>query len=177
MSGSNNDINVLQCSPVFARLAEGNAPLVAYEINGHSCDKGYYIVDDIYPSGTTILKTTRNPEDEKCKRFAKEQEDARKDVEREFGLLQSRWGIVQHPARIWSTERMWEVMTSCVIIHNMIVQEERDDNIYDGDWNFEDELVEPRAGAASWKYFLHMHNSLQDRTTYNRLQADLIEHM
>jgi hypothetical protein len=72
---------------------------------------------------------------------------------------------------------MWEVMTSCVIIHNMIVQEERDDNIYDGDWNFEDELVEPRAGAASWKYFLHMHNSLQDRTTYNRLQADLIEHM
>jgi hypothetical protein len=40
---------------------------------------------------------------------------------------------------------MWEVMTSCVIIHNMIVQEERDDNIYDGDWNFEGELVEPQA--------------------------------
>jgi hypothetical protein len=90
MSGSNNDINVLQCSPVFARLAEGNASLVAYEINGHSCGKGYYLADGIYPSGTTILKTTRNLEDEKCKRFAKDQEAARKDVERAFSVLHSR---------------------------------------------------------------------------------------
>jgi hypothetical protein len=29
----------------------------------------------------------RNPADEKCKRFAKEQEAARKDVERMFGVL------------------------------------------------------------------------------------------
>jgi hypothetical protein len=37
---------------------------------------------------------------------------------------------------------MWKVMTTCVIIHNMIVQEERDDGIYDGNWKFEGELVE-----------------------------------
>jgi hypothetical protein len=29
----------------------------------------------------------RNPADEKCKRFAKEQEAARKNVERTFGVL------------------------------------------------------------------------------------------
>jgi hypothetical protein len=79
------------------------------------------------------VKIVRNPADEKCKRFAKEQEAARKDVERAFGVLQSRWAIVHYPAKTWNPERMWNVMTACVIMHNMIIENERDDNIYDQD--------------------------------------------
>jgi hypothetical protein len=51
----------------------------------------------------------------------------------------------------------------------MIVEDERDDNIYDGDSEFQGEFVEPHAGTASWKYFLHMHNLFRDRTTHDRL--------
>ena len=65
--------------------------------------------------------------------FAKEQEGCRKDVERAFGVLQYRWAIVPHPARTWSVDTMWEVMSCCVIMHNKIVEDERDDSIYDTD--------------------------------------------
>jgi leucyl aminopeptidase (aminopeptidase T) len=86
------------------------------------------------------VKTVRNPADEKCRRFAKEQEAARKDIERAFAVLQSRWDIVRYPARTWNPERMWNVMTACVIMHNMIVENERDDNIYDQGWDFHGEV-------------------------------------
>jgi hypothetical protein len=136
MVGSHNNINVLQRSPIFGRLADDNAPSVSFEVMGHTYTKGYYLADGIYPEWPVFVKTHRNPTEEKYGRFVKEQEACWKDVERAFGVLQSRWAIVRYPAKVWSVKQMWKVMTACMIMHNMIVKEERDDSVYDQGWDF-----------------------------------------
>ncbi|KAK1633173.1 hypothetical protein QYE76_007488 [Lolium multiflorum] len=175
-AGSNNDINVLHRSPVFNRLMQGKAPRVSYEINENEYDKPYYLVDGIYPNWATLVKTVCNPNTEKTKRFAKMQEACRKDVERGFDVLQARWAIVRHPARTWSLRTMHEVMTRCVIMHNMIVENGRPDGRNEHQWDFQGELVALVSGASSWQQYLHMNVEVTDEIRSKRLQTDLIEH-
>ena len=84
---SNNDINVLEWSPVFSRLAQGRAPPVNYSINGNNYTMKYYLTDDIYPKWAIFVKTILAPQGEKRILFAKTQEAYRKDVEHAFGVL------------------------------------------------------------------------------------------
>jgi hypothetical protein len=71
---------------------------------------------------------------------------------------------------------MWEVMTACVIMHNMIVKDERDDGIHDQWWEFQGELVAPHLEIATFEEFLHVHEEIHDRATHDQLQKDLNEH-
>jgi hypothetical protein len=36
---------------------------------------------------------------------------------------------------------MWEVMNACEIMHNMIIEDEHDEDIHDQGWEFQGELV------------------------------------
>jgi hypothetical protein len=119
-----NDINVLHRSLLFPKLAEGEAPKVNYSINGHDYTMGYYLADGIYPTYTTFVKTIPSLRGKKRIYFATAQEALRKDVERAFGVLQSHFAIVQGLARIWDEETLRDIMTACIIMHNMIVENE-----------------------------------------------------
>jgi hypothetical protein len=73
---------------------------------------------------------------------------------------------------------MWEVMTACVIMHNMIVRDEHDNNIYDQRWEFQGELVALVLGPpADFQDYLQMQHEIRDRTCHNRLQKDLVLRM
>jgi hypothetical protein len=61
---------------------------------------GYYLADDIYPKWATFVKTILKPLSAKHKLFASFQEGERKAMERAFGVLQKRWAIIRHPARL-----------------------------------------------------------------------------
>ncbi|XP_047046702.1 uncharacterized protein LOC124651700 [Lolium rigidum] len=105
---------------------EGQTPAVNYSINGHQYTMGYYLADGIYPRWATFVKSIPAPDTRKHKTFAKKQEACRKDVERAFGVMQSRFAIVRGPAKGWKRKEIGDVMKACVIMHNMIVEEERE---------------------------------------------------
>ncbi|XP_057791168.1 uncharacterized protein LOC131008295 [Salvia miltiorrhiza] len=126
MPGSNNDINVLQRSHLFSDLARGITPPAHYVIQGKEYNVGYYLADGIYPKWSTLVQTFHEPRSVKKKFFAMRQESCRKDVERAFGVLQSRFAIVANPARYWQKKHLDNIMKACIIMHNMIVEDERD---------------------------------------------------
>ncbi|XP_059669180.1 uncharacterized protein LOC132314321 [Cornus florida] len=87
MSGSHNDINVQDHSPLFDSIVTGQIPRVNFFVNGHYHRMGYYLSDSIYPKWATLMQTIPHPTTVKEKLFAHIQEAYRKDVERAFGVL------------------------------------------------------------------------------------------
>jgi hypothetical protein len=58
----------------------------------------------------------------------KMQSALRKDVEPAFGVLQACWEIVRNPVRIWGLETIGDIIMACIILYNMIVQDEQDED-------------------------------------------------
>ncbi|XP_057811649.1 uncharacterized protein LOC131025886 [Salvia miltiorrhiza] len=97
---------------------------ITYQVNNSYYRSGYYLTDGIYPNWPIIVKSPTHPTDAKGKRFKVMQEAARKDIERAFGVLQTRWAIAKEPSRFWSKEKMSDIMFTCIILHNMIIEDE-----------------------------------------------------
>ena len=75
--------------------------------------------------GAHLSRASKNPKQKKQCEFARVQEAARKDIERTFDVLQSRFAIVRDPAHFWDKKTLKNIMTCCVILHNMILEDER----------------------------------------------------
>ncbi|GKD04863.1 ALP1-like protein isoform X1 [Tanacetum coccineum] len=75
VAGANNDINVLDNSPLFDDLLDDKAPVAPYEINDVEFEKGYYLADVIYPQWATFVKSFTVANDAKHAYFKKRQED------------------------------------------------------------------------------------------------------
>nr|GEY27386.1 hypothetical protein [Tanacetum cinerariifolium] len=80
VAGANNDINVLDNSPLFDDILNDTAPIVLYVVNGVGYEKGYYLAD----------------------------------------------------ARSYHVNTLRRVMYSCIILHNMIL---KDQKMAVFDWN------------------------------------------
>ncbi|XP_028116650.1 uncharacterized protein LOC114314374 [Camellia sinensis] len=142
---------------------------------------GYYLADGIYLQWATFVKTIPCPQGKKNKHFAEAQEAYRKDVERAFGVLQARFAIVRGPARPWDLQTLTDIMKACVILHNMIIEDERDDG---GEQNIDYEQIDkiPLSQVSLERTpdimeFIQQHRRIRDRETHSRLQSDLVEHL
>jgi hypothetical protein len=180
LPGSLNDINVLHRSPIFDRLAQGEAPTVHYTIGGHNYNQGYYLADGIYPTWSTFVKTIKAPVNLKDRNFAKAQESQRKDVERAFGVLQARFAIVRVPARMWDEATLRDIMQACIIMHNMIIEDERELGRQKAPYDKGDDDTSgwvSHEGTSKFSFFLKKHKEIQDPKLHNQLQRDLVEHL
>ncbi|XP_073136949.1 uncharacterized protein [Henckelia pumila] len=149
---SDNDINVLSKSHLFANLFIGWA---------------------------TIVQTIHNPQGPKNKYFATRQESCRKDVERAFGLLQSKWAIITGPARVWSKHILHDIMTMCIIMHNMIIEDERDEQMSITNYREapipEVEMVHDE--HVRFQEFIARHRQIKDKSAHYALRDALIDHL
>jgi hypothetical protein len=183
VAGSNNDINVLNQSDLFVDLLRGEAPKVQYFVNGRQYTQPYYLADGIYPEWAVFVKSIRAPQSAEHKLFAEHQEGARKDVECAFGILQSRFHILRRPARLYEQGDLENIMKACIILHNMIIEDERDieDNSFDLNEEATTSTVQQstitQAHEPAMEEVLQRNTELRDREAHRQLQSDLIEHI
>ncbi|XP_021771820.1 putative nuclease HARBI1 [Chenopodium quinoa] len=193
--GSCNDINVLQRSPVFSDICEGKAPEVTFNVNGNTYNMGYYLTDGIYPKWATFIPAIKHPQTGKHKLFTKKQESYRKDVERAFGVLQARFAIIRQPSLAWSTEILLKIVMACIIMHNMIVEDERDGYLHYDATEFINDQPQNLAGSPTGNNnqpftvrsgrldrlnlngYMENRNNVRDRETHIALKNDLVEHI
>ncbi|GKE96904.1 ALP1-like protein isoform X1 [Tanacetum coccineum] len=203
MHRANNDLNVLYGSPLFDDEIADIALEYPFIVNGHTYRKGYYLADGIYPEWSTFVKTfsvTRDAKtfkfktvqesvrkstfvktfsvtrDAKTFKFKTVQESVRKDIERAFGVLQGRWGIIRQPARAMQINNLKRIMYCCIILHNMILENEG------FEVNLNHMFVSPEPNMVrSWVERCELHvrkaKELRDRKTHIDLRQDLVEHL
>nr|GEW90706.1 hypothetical protein [Tanacetum cinerariifolium] len=123
-SGENNDINELDNSPLFDDLLDNLAHAVPYVVNRVEYHNGYYLADGIYPECASFVKSFTVATDPKHTYFKQRQESARKDVERAFGVLQGRFGLIQQPAHAYEVNTLRRIMYAGIIMHNMILEDQ-----------------------------------------------------
>ncbi|XP_056841598.1 uncharacterized protein LOC130494819 [Raphanus sativus] len=179
-----NDINVLDRSPVFDDIIYGRVPRLKFTVNSHTYHRAYYLTDGIYPKWPTFIQSISLPQGPEAKLFAERQESARKDVERAFGVLQARFAIVRNPALLWDKEKISNIIRACIILHNMIVEDERDGYTYQYDTNMWLEGEISRSSEVDLSFSTDMptnlgniiptQEDLRDQSIHERLKTDLI---
>ena len=121
-----NDLNILDCSSIIEDILRGDLlPDYSYTIEGHERTLCYFNTDGIYPNWPIFMKTIHGAQSAKHKRFANAQEAFRKDIERAFGVLMSRWALLASPCRLWEKKDANKVLIAAIILHNMIVESRR----------------------------------------------------
>uniref|UniRef100_A0A0D3DT45 DDE Tnp4 domain-containing protein n=1 Tax=Brassica oleracea var. oleracea TaxID=109376 RepID=A0A0D3DT45_BRAOL len=169
-----NDINVVDRSHVFDDIINGRAPQVNFSVNGKDYHLAYYLTDGVYPiySNSTRAESSL---------FAQRQEAVRKDVERAFGVLQARFSIVKNPTLSWDKVKIEKIMRACIILNNMIVEDERDEYIQyeqvEGSGSSHVDLTYSTDIPTNIANQMDVRTRICDRQGHQQLKSDLVEHI
>jgi hypothetical protein len=175
LPGGNNDINVLDRSPMLSDLLQGPDNGLTFQVNGHEYSRYYLLADGIYPQWSCFLQPILAPQGEKREHHTKMQSGARKDVECAFRVLRARWEVVKNPCRSWDLETIDNIMMACIIMHNMVIHDEQGKDleplftpgVTDGDM--------PR--GLTFRALNRATREIENIQTHYSLRNDVIEHL
>jgi hypothetical protein len=88
------------------------------------------------------MKGITVPQYEKHQFFSMKQASLRKDVEYAFDLLKKRFIILAIHSRSYSRRTLDLIMCACIILHNMIIDNEKDGG-YDDNYHIVTSVVAP----------------------------------
>lgn len=125
--GSNNDLNVLRQSPLYHDVTSGAWPprTFNFTVNGRSRSLLYYLADGAYPRYPFFATPYPTPQTPQDRAYNRPQEALRKDVERLYAVLTSRFHIALHPARFTTVRRIVLAGKAVAFLHNMAVEHRR----------------------------------------------------
>jgi hypothetical protein len=152
-------------------------------VNGRQYTKAYCLADRIYLDWVVFVKSVRAPQSPEHKLFSEHQEGARKDVKCAFGILQSRFCILRRPARLYEQGDLENIMLACIILHNMIIKDEKDidDDSFDLNKEVTTSTVQPSTITQGhdrvMEEVLQRNTEIRDREAHKQLQSDLIDHI
>jgi hypothetical protein len=116
---------VLNQSLLFVDVIRGRTHEVSFTVNDREHHMGYYLADSIYPSWPVFVKGVSVPQQEKYRFFSMKQASVKKDVECAFRLLKKRFNILAILDRSYSQRTLDLIMHACIILYNMIIDDER----------------------------------------------------
>jgi hypothetical protein len=125
------------------------------------------------------MKGVPIPQQEKHRFFSMKQASVRKDVGCAFNLLKKWFNILAISGQSYSQRTLRLIMHACIILHNMIIDDERDNN-YDENYHTVTFIVAPPINyeaPASLTNILQREVHLTSGMMFLNLQSDLIEHV
>jgi hypothetical protein len=164
---------------LFVDVIRVGTPELSFTVNGYEHHMIYYLADGIYPSWLVFVKGDPVPQQEKHRFFSMKQVSVRKDVECAFGLLKKRFNILASPDRSYSQRTIDLIMHGCIILYNMITDDERDGGYVDNSHTITSIVAPPVTyeASASLTIILQRETHLTSELIFLNLQSDLIEHV
>ena len=112
-------------------------------------------------------------------------------MERAFGILQARFAIVANAARMMDVGDLTTVLSACIILHNMVVEDERstykfmtvDDALKEFDSLGDEEVRRAQfqrmqqAEVSTFKKLCDRFKSITSSASYFCLRTNLVEHV
>ena len=121
-----------------------------------------------------LVSSIKHPQDGASKHFTKLQESAQKDIKQTFGVLQARWHVLTGGCRLWQKHEVMDLMICCIVLHNMIVEEQSplDPFLDDTTTKIVENHRDPTL-AHTWATYLQNNQDLHNPETNAQLREDL----